>query len=407
MAQTAPISITAEMARGHRLRAHNLAAPLPPGAYAQAAAACGLQNSPPGAFETALFARVQGASMAGIHRALYEEKSLLQAWSFRGVPAVFPTQDSDVFLCALKGRAHEQPWIYTRGITLALERLGLTVQQLWPLVESAARECLRGCAVTGKPALDTAVAALAAPHLPAEAQPVWNSPSPYGRPDVQTLGGAAVSFLLRPCAFERLVVFGRREGALPTFTSPKAWLGRPLPPPRADAALQLVRRFLHCYGPATPAALQSWLGACPAQAKRMWAAAAPEMQPVKLAGRTAWMLAQDVPALPDAAPGQPQLLLLGPHDPYLDVHSPHEKALLLPAAALHKAVWQTVSNPGVLLKEGAIAGVWRQKAQGKSLSLSFTLFAPLSPAERACAVALAQRYAAFRGQRLAACTLEN
>ena len=83
------------------------------------------------------------------------------------------------------------------------------------------------------------------------------------------------------------------------------------------------------------------------------------------------------------------------------------KALLLPDAALHKAVWQTVSNPGVLLKEGAIAGVWRQKAQGKSLSLSFTLFAPLSPAERACAVALAQRYAAFRGQRLAACTLEN
>ncbi len=112
MAQTAPISITAEMARGHRLRAHNLAAPLPPGAYAQAAAACGLQNSPPGAFETALFARVQGASMAGIHRALYEEKSLLQAWSFRGVPAVFPTRDSDVFLCALMGGAHEQPWIF-------------------------------------------------------------------------------------------------------------------------------------------------------------------------------------------------------------------------------------------------------------------------------------------------------
>ena len=139
----------------------------------------------------------------------------------------------------------------------------------------------------------------------------------------------------------------------------------------------------------------------------MWAAAAPEMQPVKLAGRTAWMLAQDVPALPDAAPGQPQLLLLGPHDPYLDVHSPHEKALLLPDTALHKAVWQTISNPGVLLKEGVIAGVWRQKTQGKSLSLSFTLFAPLSPAERACAVALAQRYAAFRGQRLAACTLEN
>lgn len=139
----------------------------------------------------------------------------------------------------------------------------------------------------------------------------------------------------------------------------------------------------------------------------MWAAAAPEMQPVKLAGRTAYLLAQDVPALPGTAPVQPQLLLLGPHDPYLDVHSPQEKALLLPDAALHKAVWQTVSNPGVLLKEGAIAGVWRQRVQGGSLSLSFTLFAPLSPAERACAGALALRYAAFRGRRLAACTLED
>ena len=93
---------------------------------------------------------------------------------------MFPTRDSDVFLCALMGGAHEQPWIYTRGLALALERLGLTVQQLWPLVESAAGECLRGCAVTGKPALDAAVAALAEPHLPKAAQPVWNSPSPYG-----------------------------------------------------------------------------------------------------------------------------------------------------------------------------------------------------------------------------------
>ena len=97
-----PPVVTAEMARSHRLRAHHLAAPLPPGAYCEAAAACGLQNSPPGAFETALFARVQGASPAGIRRALYEEKSLLQAWSLRGAPAVFPTRDSDVFLSALQ-----------------------------------------------------------------------------------------------------------------------------------------------------------------------------------------------------------------------------------------------------------------------------------------------------------------
>ena len=45
--------VTAQMARSHRLRAHHLAAPLPPGAYCEAAGACGLQNSPPGAQEDA------------------------------------------------------------------------------------------------------------------------------------------------------------------------------------------------------------------------------------------------------------------------------------------------------------------------------------------------------------------
>ena len=336
------------------------------------------------------------------------KKSLLQAWSFRGAPAVFPHAGQRRVPVRPEGAGHTSSRGFIRAASpFALQRLGLTVQQLWPLVESAAEECLRGCAVTGKPALDAAVAALAAPHLPAEAQPVWNSPSPYGRPDVQTLGGAAVSFLLRPCAFERLVVFGRREGRAAHVHLAKGVAGQALSSARADAALQLVRRFLHCYGPATPAALQSWLGACPAQAKAHVGRRSAEMQPVKLAGRTAWMLAQDVPALPDAAPGQPQLLLLGPHDPYLDVHSPHEKALLLPDAALHKAVWQTISNPGVLLKEGSLQACGAKDAGQKPFAFSFTLFALLSPAERACAVALAQRYAAFRGQRLAACTLEN
>ena len=139
----------------------------------------------------------------------------------------------------------------------------------------------------------------------------------------------------------------------------------------------------------------------------MWAAVAPETRPVSLAGRTAYVLAQDMPGLLAAAPAQPQLLLLGPHDPYLDVHGPREKALLLPDAAQHKAVWQTVSNPGVLLQAGAVAGVWRQSAQGKGLALRFTLFASLSSAGRAQVQALAQRYAAFRGQPLAACTLEE
>lgn len=312
-----------------------------------------------------------------------------------------------MFLCALQGTQAEQPWVYTQGIGLALAPLGMTVAQLWPAVRAATVQALRGGAIVGKPALDAAMAAHAAPLLPKEKRGVWNSPSPYGRPGVQTLGGAVASFLARPCAFERLVVFGRREGALPTFTSPGAWLGAPPAAPRPDAAAALARRFLHCYGPATPVAFQSWLGACPAQAKRMWAAVQPELQPVQLEGRAAWMLAQDMPALLAAEKMPPRLQMLGPHDPYLDVHTPREKALLLPSPALHKAVWQTVANPGALVCAGEVVGVWRQKTRGTALSLCFSLFCAPGLAPRAQLEAMAQAWAAFRGLRLVACKVET
>ena len=45
--------VTAQMARSYRLRAQNLADMLPTGALCEAAGACGLQNSPPGAQEDA------------------------------------------------------------------------------------------------------------------------------------------------------------------------------------------------------------------------------------------------------------------------------------------------------------------------------------------------------------------
>ena len=67
---------------------------LPSGQIETAAGACGVQNSPPGAWETALFNRVEGCTLPELHDALYRRKTLLQAWSYRGVPVVFPTAES-------------------------------------------------------------------------------------------------------------------------------------------------------------------------------------------------------------------------------------------------------------------------------------------------------------------------
>ena len=376
--------------RALRLRAHHLDHPLPAGALEEAAGACGVQNSPPGAWETALFLRVEGTTVPGLRRALEEEKILLQAWSFRGAPVVFPTRDAGVFLtplCALPG---EEPWIYTRGISGALDAFGLSFQQLLPLAEKACAY-LEGEGVHSKEALDRRLAAWMEPLLPPGVLPAWRAPSIYGRPERQTMGEAAVSFLLRPCAFRGRVVFGGRTGGSPLFTAPARWLGAPLPE-HPDGARELVRRFLRCYGPALPSALQSWLGCSPKQAKRLWAGVQGELEPVEVDGRRRWLLAEDREALLQGEEGD-RLLLLGPHDPYLDLR---DRETVLPDQKLQRLVWRTVGNPGAVLLGGRAVGLWTALSKGGGLELSVSLFQQLSPVQRARLEELGAAYAAFR-----------
>lgn len=396
------MELTAQQIRRHRLAAHHLAQKLPPLAFCAAAGACGLQNTPPGAWETALFNRVEGCTLQDVRDALYTKKTLLQAWSYRGAPVVFPTGESGVFLTPLLAQPGERPWIYTLGITGALEHLQMSFDELLPRVQKAARY-LDGHTVQSKEALDSTLAALVEQELPAEKRALWRAPSIYGSPDRQTMGGAAVSFLLRPCSFASLVVFGERQGASPTFTSYQNWVGR-APTPAADADRALARKFLHCYGPATVDALAAWLGCSPKQARRLWAAVAEEVTPVQALGKPCFALTADLESLCAAGEAEEKLLLLGAHDPYLDLR---DRAAVLPDPARQKAVWKLVGNPGAVLQGGRVTGIWKSKTFKEALDLSVTLWEPLAPAARRALEQRAQEYAAFRLLRLRKLTVET
>ncbi len=396
------MDIRAQAVRSSRLRAHHLDKMLPSGQIETAAGACGVQNSPPGAWETALFNRVEGCTLPELHDALYRRKTLLQAWSYRGVPVVFPTAESGVFLSPLAAREGEAPWIYTRGIALALEHLQMSFDSLLPLVKQAAGY-LDAHTVQGKETLDRVLADAVREHLPSEKRTLWDSPSMYGAPDRQTVGGAAVSFLLRPCSFSGLVVFGCRRGGSPTFASFRSWLGRaPETPPDADRLL--VRKFLHCHGPSTPALLAEWLGCSPAQARRLWNSVAQELEPVSVEGKARWFLSADRDALAHPCGPQERLLLLGPHDPYLDTR---DRDVLLPDKALQKLVWRTVGNPGAVVLDGRISGVWTARTVRDRLELSVTAWQAFSARQQSMLEIRAQEYAAFRGLSLLKYTLED
>lgn len=378
-----------------------------------AAGICGLQNSPPGAWETSLFSRVPDCTRKDLQRLLTEEKTLLQAWSFRGAPVIFPTEDAPLFLQALAAREGEE-WLYTHGIALALDFLELSFDQLLDaLIQVIPR--LDTQTIVSKSALDQTLAEWMLPLLPPSRHARWNSPSMYGDPERQTVGGAVVSFLLRPCSLLGLVVFGKRQETLPTFTSFKRWTGHPFQPMDPDTAVRLlVKKYLHAYGPSSPEHFALWLGCTKQQARRMWNTLSHELTPVSVLGKKAFLLSEDLEALLNPAPISQPLRLLGPHDPYLDSR---DRLILQPDAALHRQIWKTVSNPGAILMEGQVIGIWNCRKKPKGLEIQMKLFDPeffspdtetpvsvnqdIPPHALQSALSLqAEQYAAFRSERL-------
>ena len=374
--------------RAFRLRAHHLDRTYSYEEIPEAVGACGMQNTPPGAWENALYHRIPSCSLVQMKQLLYGDpkslgysgcpkasetgRTLLQAWSLRGAPFVFPASESGVFLSALIPQA-EEPWIYTRGIALALEYLGMEME---PLLELLKQVILRldDTVITGKNALDQTLAEWMLPFLPKEKRELWNHPSMYGEPDRQTVGGAVVSFLLRPCALCGLVVFGRRMPEGPSFTSLKNWLGASLSleeTARLEAQKALVRKYLHCYGPAIPAMFADWLGCSKEQARRLWDTVSEEMEEVQVCGKKAWILACDHGSLFSEPDFPRPVLLLNGYDPYLDQR---DRAVLQPEKTLQRKLWRTVANPGAVIFQGKAVGIWTSRKKGNGLDVEVTLW---------------------------------
>ena len=106
------------------------------------------------------------------------------------------------------------------------------------------------------------------------------------------------------------------------------------------------------------------------------------------------MLSDDLPALLAAEEGE-EVKLLGAHDPYLDLR---DRIVILDNQALHKMVWQTVANPGVVLKGGRIIGHWKTNMQKKQMHLTITLYEKVSASQQKQLEQMSQEYAAFRGR---------
>ncbi len=167
---------------------------------------------------------------------------------------------------------------------------------------------------------------------------------------------------------------------------PEIWT---VPPPEADpreARLELARRYLHIYGPATPEAFGRWAGIGGRPGAAAFEALGPAaLTPVRTPAGDAWILSGDEAAF-RAAPGPAAPVRLLPSgDAYLLFHGA-DRGLLVPDAGRRDALWTPRVWPGGLLIDGEIAGTWRRA----DTVLTVQPWRPLSPAERDAVAAEAQ-----------------
>ena len=342
------LHVDREQALAFRVAGHHLHQRTDP---ITAVAACGLQDYPPGWVAVALHARARGQP---------DPDRLVTVNAMRGSPYVVPRAEVAIFTAALVPDDPGLKAVVGSQTAAEVAAAGFDVRAALDLVAGAAREGL----AAGPLERDDFHQALRQ-RLPEELLP-WCR--------------GCQSHHVRPGLWRALGPLGVTE-----MPAKATWaLGGEPAMDLTTARDELVRRFLRCYGPATHSQLASWAQTAPAHAKALFEAVGDELEPVAVDGRRGFVLADDLPRL-ESPPAAKGVRLLGGHDPYV---AQPDRAALTPDAELRKRLFPAVGRPGVVLSEGAMAGLWRGRKKGSVLDVEIDwLGEPIDIGVEAAAVA--------------------
>ena len=296
---TIGLELTRSQILTFRRRAASLDERLPRGQGAlRRAAWAGLQDSMPRAALLSIHAR-----MAGTEPETWEDPSLIQIWGPRFSAYVVAKYDRAVFTL---GRLPDEPGSLKRAQDIAA-RLQLALAGRRMAYGAAARAMgvkhpnqLRYTAPTG-----TVVIRWDGSHQP----DIWNVPAP----DIDPY----------------------------------------------EACLELARRYLQVFGPATPEAFARWAGIRPTRALAAFETLSTSLTPVQTPIGEAWILSQDEPLF-RASPGPEAPARLLPSGDTWFLLQGADRELLVPEEHHRRALWTSRVWPGALLVEGETVGTWRR-----------------------------------------------
>jgi hypothetical protein len=282
-----------------------------------------------------------------VRDALWKRKTLVKTWLMRGTLHLIPAEDLPLFIAAMQTR-----WMRLRDSWLKFVQL--TEPEFWSLVE-AIGDALDGNALTRDELTET-VGSGRPEHIRAVMKSGW--------------GG-----ILKPVARNGLLCFGPSRGQSVTFVRPAQWLGawREIDPDQA--LLEVARRYLRAYGPATKEDFARWWGNWPGVGKAAWTGLVDELATVSIEGRRADVLSSDAQRIAkQRVDGSVQLL--PPFDPYLMGHSGRDH--IVDSANLSKVSRTAGWISAVVLVDGQVAGTWTHVVTKDILRITIAPFGRLS-----------------------------
>ena len=359
-----------------RIRRHHLERRAAAGRMlAVASRLCGLHAQVMSSAELSLWARVERLDRQAVSRALWEDRTLVKTWAMRGTLHLIPASDLPIWHAALSiSRRYRREKGWQRWLGITLEEIDK--------VTDAIGSALDGRIMTREELVKEVVRISGSSTFEKAALNGWG-------------------MMLKPAAFTGRLCFAPSVGQRVRFTHPRSWLREPAKVlTTGDAAVEITRRYLSAYGPATRHDFARWWGDGSVATARQWIVSlGGEVAEVELeGGDTAWMLAKHAREARDLAPGR-TVSLVPAFDPYVIAASRHARNLL--PGDLRPRVFRPQGwvSP-VLLVNGRMDGVWRHELKGSCAAIAIEPFVRLPAWARRAAEEEAERLAAFLGGRL-------
>jgi uncharacterized protein YcaQ len=315
---------------------------------------CGVQAQIMSAAYLQLWTRNHALTRAGIEFALWKSRTLVKTSLMRQTLHLIPTDEFAIYIAALR------PSRYAQAMRV-MERCGITREESEAIVPLIMETLSAG--PLSRPAIAAAIRPKASKQVRFWMENSWS--------------------LVRLPVAQGLICYGRGEDNAIVFIRTDHWLPKlKLEPMSAtEAQCALLRKYLRAYGPATLHDFAHWAGLPMKEVKPLRALLGSELADIPGEKKNSLLLRQDLAILNASPKPKGSIRLLPNFDAYLLAH--REKDHLL-SAQHYKRVYRNQAwiSPVVLIN-GAIAGVWSHKLQGKRLHVQIEPFYTLNKAERA------------------------